>query len=416
MPFKRKWKISSQESCESKMRSRTEKTAHQLYENRLLLRKGGDEKSDWESANKIVQNPVKAALFAFHTPLIKLEKRLWEPLLIWANNQALLGLLGLVGNVGIIIAVVTYIGSEKQRRNAEVLNAWQTITSAYGQAGSGGRIQALEFLNASPGANWRRKFPWVCAPHPLCVWPAESLAGINLAVEAIEINPSTEGNPLSTDNNKAIEKFPGIYLAKIQLPNADLGHANLQSADLWDANLQNAILLNANLQGALLISTNLQGTHLDDANLQNARLTDANLQNARLINTNLQSAHLLNTNLQSADLWDANLQNAILLNVNLQGALLINTDLQGTRLTNANLQNAVLWGTDFQNARLINVNLQDAHLLSANLQDAQNLTEEQITKAKLCLTQLPTNISLRPNRDCAELGIDPKTGRSINSP
>jgi hypothetical protein len=104
----------------------------------------------------------------------------WEPLLRWADNQALISLLGVVGNIGILIAVVSYVGSEKQRRDAEVLNAWQTLTSAYGQSGSGGRIQALEFLNASPGANWRRRFPWFCAPLPLCTWPQESLAGIDL--------------------------------------------------------------------------------------------------------------------------------------------------------------------------------------------------------------------------------------------
>jgi hypothetical protein len=94
----------------------------------------------------------------FVEPFYKAEQQL-EKVLHWLRSIALLEILGIIGNTGIILAALTYIGSEKQRRNAEVLNAWQTLTSAYGQEGSGGRIQALEFLNASPGTHWRRKFP-----------------------------------------------------------------------------------------------------------------------------------------------------------------------------------------------------------------------------------------------------------------
>jgi hypothetical protein len=178
------------------------------------------------------KKPKKPIIKQFY----KAEKQL-EKVLHWLRNIALLEILGIIGNTGIIIAALTYIGSEKQRRNAEVLNAWQTMTSAYGQSGNGGRIQALEFLNASPGANWRRKFPWVCAPHPLCVWPAESLAGINLAVESTEIQPSTEGEPLSPNSNKAEADLTGVFLYRIQLPEARLNKANLEGAYLEYANL-----------------------------------------------------------------------------------------------------------------------------------------------------------------------------------
>jgi uncharacterized protein YjbI with pentapeptide repeats len=424
MPFKRKGKISSRESRKSKMQSHTEKTAHQLYENRLLLQKGGDEKSDWESANKIIRNPVKAALFTCHTPLIKLEKRLWEPLLIWANNQALLGLLGLVGNVGIIVAVVTYIGSEKQRRNAEVLNAWQTITSAYGQSGSGGRIQALEFLNASPGANWRRKFPWVCAPHSLCVWPAESLAGINLAVESTKITPSTEAT-LPTDNNKREERLSGVYLAGIQLPEAYLSSANFEGANLGGANLIDALLMNANFEGADLTVANLKGASLREANFKGAFLREADFEDAALIETNFEGADLRKANLEGAALIDANLEGAALIDANLEGAFLRGANLEGAFLRGANLEDAAfdkasLEGADLRKANLkgaalIDANLEGAdlreanlegtRLVFANLEGAKNLETEQITRAKLCLTKLPLAISLPPNRDCAEIGI-----------
>ena len=228
----------------------TERIAWEMYANRYKPGNRLDKDKLWDEAEKIVRSPIRATLFASNRPLIGLEKRLWEPLLAWANDQAILSLLGLIGNLGLIIAVATYIGSEKQRRDAEVLNAWQTITSAYGQSGSGGRMQALEFLNASPGANWRRKFPWFCAPFDLCVWERENLSGINLSV------PDGDGE--------------GVFL----------GGVNLEGANLFSANLQGAILGNANLQGANLNGVNLEGAqNLGQDQLATAKLCQNTLPN-----------------------------------------------------------------------------------------------------------------------------------------
>ena len=326
--------------------------------------------------------PPEAPLKKAHpvvNPFIQLEQRLWEPLLAWANNQALLGLLGLVGNVGIIIAVFTYIGTEQQRRDAEVLNAWQTLTSAHGQSGSGGRIQALEFLNASPGANWRRKFPWVCAPLPLCTWEAESLDGINLGVETEGLKPSSQLD--SSGEGESPEESPeenpvGVYLAGIQLPNARLRDANLAGADLGGANLEGANLWEANLEGANLRGVNLAGGYLWFANLAGARLLKANLEGANLEDADLGGADLWEANLEGADLEDANLEGAELWGINLKGAVLIGVDLSGVK----------------------------------------NLTEVQLTRAKLCRTTLPDNITLDPDRDCEELRIDPDSGAELIHP
>jgi hypothetical protein len=166
------------------------------------------------------------------------EKRL-EGVLGWLQRLALLEILGIVSNIGILFAVAAYIGTEKQRRDAEVFNAWQTITSAHDQSGSGGRIQALEFLNASPadreagypGANWRRRAAclWICT------WAAENLAGINLSVSETE---------------------EGVYLAGIQLPDADLVGANLEGASLGGANLEGAILCGTVLPDTINLDPN----------------------------------------------------------------------------------------------------------------------------------------------------------------
>jgi uncharacterized protein YjbI with pentapeptide repeats len=297
--------------------------AHQIYLNRQLLKRAGSAEQDWQTAGDILAKPYKRALFRLHQRLIGLEKNLWEPLLRWADNQALLSLLGVVGNIGILIAVVSYVGSEKQRRDAEVLNAWQTLTSAYGQSGSGGRIQALEFLNASPGANWRRRFPWFCAPLPLCTWPRESLAGIYLSTEDQQ----------------------GVYLAGINLEGAVLVEANLKGAQLWSASLERAELWRANLEGAILRESNLEGAVLVEANLEGAELWNANLEGAVLLEANLTRTDLWNANLEGAELWNANLTEASLDDANLTGAYLGGANLTGAYLGGANLRGAIFCRT-----------------------------------------------------------------------
>jgi len=69
---------------------------------------------------------------------------------------------------------------------------------------------------------------------------------------------------------------------------------------------------------------------------------------------------------------------------------------------------------DFQSSNLGRANLEGAYLESANLEGARlGLTQDQLTTAKLCRTTLPNGITLDPNRDCKELGIDPETGEWI---
>lgn len=51
--------------------------------------------------------------------------------------------------------------------------AWQTITSAHGQSGSGGRIKAIEFLNSRP---WR--FPWIGFTEKDWFWYFNRLTGL----------------------------------------------------------------------------------------------------------------------------------------------------------------------------------------------------------------------------------------------
>ncbi|NEO44337.1 MAG: pentapeptide repeat-containing protein [Moorea sp. SIO4A3] len=279
------------------------KIAFKLYHNRQITEEEGDAEQDWVKAEQIANNPLRLILFKFNQPLIKTEKQFLEPFLGYLNRLAVIEILNLTSNITILIAVIVFVASEKDRRDSEIYQAWQVITAAYGQKGSGGRIQALEFLNSRP-----RRNPWFWL-----TWDRESLRGL---------------------------EAPNAYLRGIILSDADLGEANLQEAFLRGANLQEV-----DLGGA-----NLQEVDLGGANLQEASLWGANLQKASLVGANLQKAFLWGANLQKASLWRANLQKAFLVDVNLQETDLRGANLQKASLWKANLQETDLRGANFKNA------------------------------------------------------------------
>lgn len=442
MTWNRNRRNSSNEN-DKKKHDTVNRIAYEIYKIRLSRKQEGNPQMDWETAEKIASSPFRKILFDSNRYFIRMEEKIWEPLLKWSESLALIRILGLISNVGIIVAVSMYIASEKHRRDAEILNAWQTVTSAYGQAGSGGRIQSLEFLNASPGANWRRRFPWICAPHPICTWPRENLSGINLAVASdIEVNATELQGAATTAAN-------GAYLRGINLQNANLQGANLRGADLRGANLAGANLSYANMQGAFLVDANLEGAILTDANLETANLFSANLEDAILMKANLKKAFLAATNLKSANLEMAILEEATLYDSDLSASTLWNTNLRNAFLVNTNFKNAYMKSANLERARLSeNTNFKDAFLTESILTEItvipedglalglgevpvlvrvlgvgiskeptfspekeQELLIRLIDDGWLCRTNLPNDITtISPNRDCQGLGIDPESG------
>jgi Pentapeptide repeats (8 copies) len=188
-------------------------------------------------------------------------------------SKTLLKILSQAVNVSVLIAALTFIAGEQQRRDLQVYQAWQVINSAANNPGSDGRVRALEFLNSEP-----TRIPWFWLH-----WEKESLV-------------------------------------KLEAPKAYLFNANLQGAYLFNANLQGALLRQANLQGADLKEANLQDTYLGSANLQRAILKQANLQRAILVSAKLQGADLIGADLQGVHLGSANLQGANLKETQLQNA------------------------------------------------------------------------------------------------
>jgi len=164
---------------------------------------------------------------AIYQPYYKLEKRVLEPVDAWIDKQAFFAILGKLGNLAVVVAIETFVFGENIRRNNEVFSAWQTITSAHGQSGSGGRIKALEFLNSRP-----LRYPWIGWTKDL-FWDNKT----RKCQEKLVFGRRWQREPLVglSAPNKA-------YLAKINLCDANLGGANLQDANLGVANLQDAYL------------------------------------------------------------------------------------------------------------------------------------------------------------------------------
>jgi uncharacterized protein YjbI with pentapeptide repeats len=174
----------------------------------------------------------------------------------------------------------------------------------------------------------------------------------------------------------------------------------LQEAVLVGANLEDTILMSANLEGAILSNANLKGADLRLANLKDAVLVSVNLEEATLTGAILTGAILTNSNLQNAILNKVNFTQAMLDSAKLKDAILDNSNFEGAELEDANLENTVLNKVNFTQANLCDVNFDYADLEGTNLVDAIDLSEEQLMKARICQTLLPSDFTINSNRDC----------------
>lgn len=89
------------------------------------------------------------------------------------------------------------------------------------------------------------------------------------------------------------QKNSGLWLAGI-----DLSEANLSGVNLTGANLNHANLTNANLSKASLVGANLNGANLSGAILHEANLNGASLFETTLTGTDLSAAYMGGANLQ----------------------------------------------------------------------------------------------------------------------
>src|SRR5271169_598356 len=149
------------------------------------------------------------------------------------SHWAFLETLEYLGSFSILIAVIFYFSESGDRMKQKHYQAWQVINTAQGKGGSGGRIEALQELNAD----------------------GVSLVGVDLS---------------------------RAFLQRVDLSGANLLRADLSAADLRDCKLQSANLAYAHLNSANFRRCDLQHVSLEEADLDGADLWGSDLSGAKL--------------------------------------------------------------------------------------------------------------------------------------
>ena len=271
-----------------KQREDTERIALELYHNRLLRGKPGDEHSDWAKAEKIVRSPIRTTLFASNRPLIKLRQPTQQAfkLLAWDTPKWFLvtfpqlELVKLLAVPLVLAAAGSIITGQIQREANQ-----NAVLKAYFD-----KLEELTFgqklLAETPneGAIVLARGRTVAALHELDHARKTQLIAFLAASDLSQIKE---------ESAEPVISFNGQNLSGLDLHEINLSNVDFQSSNLNSANLQGAYLDSANLQGAYLDSANLQGASLDSANLEGASLYSANLQGASLNSANLSGARNL---------------------------------------------------------------------------------------------------------------------------
>src|ERR1700747_3259472 len=143
------------------------------------------------------------------------------------NNWSFLEVLEYLSSFGVIIAVVFYFAESGDRLKQKHYQAWQVINTAQGKGGSGGRIEALQELNAD----------------------GVPLVGVDVSSAFLQGLKLERANLLRAD-------FSTADLRRSDLRSADFTNANLHSANFRESDLENASFQSADSQDVALLGSN----------------------------------------------------------------------------------------------------------------------------------------------------------------
>jgi Pentapeptide repeats (8 copies) len=195
---------------------------------------------------------------AWAVPLWAIEW-FWEWIAYILSNWSFLEVLEYLGSFSILIAVVFYFSESGDRLKQKHYQAWQVINTAQGKGGSGGRLEALQELNAD----------------------GVPLVGVDVSGAFLQGIHLERARLLRSNFNAA------------DLRDGDFAGADFSDADLRFANFRQSNLRNASFQRASLEDADLWGTDLDTADLSGATLTNADLRFANLANIRWRDARTL---------------------------------------------------------------------------------------------------------------------------
>ena len=206
----------------------------------MILHQKRERPRSWSEQKGLSRHAALVPLLAFDWA--------WEWVAYVLSHWNFLEVLEYLGSFSVLIAVIFYFAEAPDRVKQRHYQAWQVINTAQGKGGSGGRIEALQELNAD----------------------SISLTGVDLS---------------------------NAFLQGVQLRKARLSRANLNAADARESTLDDSDLNFADLRSA-----NFRGSHLRKVSLKEADLSDADLNGADLRDSDLDGAKLDGADLRSADL------------------------------------------------------------------------------------------------------------------
>jgi hypothetical protein len=179
--------------------------------------------------------------------------------------KVLISLGATAGGIGIIVSAFTFISQAPERRQSAINQAWGTIISREQNETSGGRIEALEYLNENK-------------------INLSGLKATNAFLSEIKL-------PLA---NIQESDFNGSRLFKADFRGANLFRATFgkvsenRSADLFEADLS---CYNSGWFHSEPKCTNLKDANFVGADLRNANFSGANLQGTIFTNSDIEGAN-----------------------------------------------------------------------------------------------------------------------------
>jgi hypothetical protein len=209
--------------------------------NPVILHTSKERPAPWRTKNQLVVSK-------WLTPFIAIEWILdWVAFLL--SNWKFLEVLEYLGTFSVLVAVIFYFSESGDRVKQRHYQAWQVINTAQGKGGSGGRIEALQELNAD-------KVPLVGVDVSSAFLQGLNLKGANL---------------MRSD-------FSSADLRNANLVRVDFSLANLNSANIRDAALDGTRFAQAELRGADLSGSSLAGADFSGAVLDDADLNGADVK------------------------------------------------------------------------------------------------------------------------------------------
>jgi len=177
---------------------------------------------------------------------------IWDWTAFLLSRWSFLEVLDYLGRFSILVAVIFYFSESGNRIKQKHYQAWQVINTAQGKGGSGGRIEALQELNAD----------------------GVPLVGVDVSSAFLQGLTLERANLLRAD-------FSSADLRHSDLKSADFTNADLHFANFRESQLENASFQSADMTNVDLWEADLAGARLDDADISGADLRFAELKDVQ---------------------------------------------------------------------------------------------------------------------------------------